>query len=130
MENIREDVINEIIASMCPLMDSKQLQILEGNVRSALHGVKLEKECTELSTQFDSTMRMLDYFEACKKLDGCKKNTLEQYRRTAKRLFDLVGKGFREITKDDVRYYLAIRAPQVGSNTLVNERRNLSSFFG
>ena len=41
-----------------------------------------------------------------------------------------MGKGYREITKDDVRYYLAVRAPQVGPNTLVNERRNLSSFFG
>lgn len=75
-------------------------------------------------------MHMIDCFAACKKLEGCRESTLDQYRRTAKRLFELTGKGYHDITKDDVRYYLAVRAPQVGPNTLVNERRNLSSIFG
>ena len=104
--------------------------MLEGAVRGALRGVKLEKECTELSTERDNTLHMIDCFVACKKLEGCRESTLEQYKRTAKRLFELTGKGYHDITKDDVRYYLAVRAPQVGPNTLVNERRNLSSYFG
>ena len=130
MPDIRENVINDVVTAMSPLMDSMELNMLEGAVRGALRGVKLEKECTELSTELDSTMHMLECFAACKKLEGCKENTLKQYIRTAKRLFVLVGKGYQEITKDDVRYYLAIRTPQVKPNTLVNERRNLSSFFG
>lgn len=130
MPDIRENVINDVVTAMSPLMDSMELNMLEGAVRGALRGVKLEKECTELSTELDSTLHMLDCFAACKKLEGCKESTLNQYKRTAKRLFALTGKGYRDITKDDVRYYLAIRAPQVGPNTLVNERRNLSSFFG
>lgn len=130
MPDIRENVINDVVTAMSPLMDSMELNMLEGAVRGALRGVKLEKECTELSTELDSTLHMLDCFAACKKLEGCRESTLAQYRRTAKRLFALVGKGYRDITKDDVRYYLAVRAPQVSPNTLVNERRNLSSFFG
>lgn len=130
MGDVRENVINDVVTAMSPLMDSVKLNMLEGAVRGALRGVKLEKECTELSTELDSTMHMLDCFAACKKLEGCCESTLDQYRRTAKRLFELTGKGYREITKDDVRYYLAVRAPQVGPNSLVNERRNLSSFFG
>lgn len=130
MPDIRENVINDVVTAMSPLMDSMELNMLEGAVRGALRGVKLEKECTELSTELDSTLHMLDCFAACKKLEGCKESTLDQYKRTAKRLFTLTGKGYRDITKDDVRYYLAIRAPQVAPNTLVNERRNLSSFFG
>ena len=130
MPNIRENVINDVVTAMSPLMDSVKLNMLEGAVRGALRGVKLEKECTELSTELDSTLHMLECFSACKKLEGCKESTLKQYARTAKRLFALVGKGYQEITKDDVRYYLAVRTPQVSPNTLVNERRNLSSFFG
>lgn len=130
MGDVRENVINDVVTAMSPLMDSVKLNMLEGAVRGALRGVKLERECTELSTELDSTMHMLDCFAACKKLEGCRESTLDQYRRTAKRLFELTGKGYREITKDDVRYYLAVRAPQVGPNSLVNERRNLSSFFG
>lgn len=130
MPDIRENVINDVVTAMSPLMDTMRLQMLEGAVRGALRGVKLELECTELSTDLDTTLHMIDCFAACKKLEGCKDSTLDQYLRTAKRLFALIGKGYREITKDDVRYYLAVRAPQVGPNTLVNERRNLSSFFG
>lgn len=128
--DIRENVINDVVTAMSPLMDSMELNMLEGAVRGALRGVKLEKECTELSTELDSTMHMIDCFVACKKLEGCRESTLEQYKRTAKRLFELTRKGYHDITKDDVRYYLAVRAPQVGPNTLVNERRNLSSIFG
>lgn len=130
MGDIRENVISDVVTAMSPLMDMMRLQMLEGAVRGALRGVKLELECTELSTDLDTTLHMIDCFAACKKLEGCKDSTLDQYLRTAKRLFALIGKGYREITKDDVRYYLAVRAPQVGPNTLVNERRNLSSFFG
>ena len=130
MSDIRENVINDVVTAMSPLMDSMELNMLEGAVRGALRGVRLEKECTELSTELDGTMHMIDCFVACKKLEGCREGTLEQYKRTAKRLFELTGKGYHDITKDDVRYYLAVRAPQVGPNTLVNERRNLSSYFG
>ena len=130
MGDIRENVINDVVTAMSPLMDTMRLQMLEGAVRGALRGVRLELECTALSTDLDTTLHMIDCFAACKKLEGCKDSTLDQYLRTAKRLFVLIGKGYREITKDDVRYYLAVRAPQVGPNTLVNERRNLSSFFG
>lgn len=130
MSDIRENVINDVVTAMSPLMDSMELNMLEGAVRGALRGVRLEKECTELSTELDGTMHMIDCFVACKKLEGCREGTLEQYKRTAKRLFELTGKGYHDITKDDVRYYLAVRAPQVGPNTLVNERRNLSSIFG
>ena len=130
MPDIRENVINDVVTAMSPLMDSMELNMLEGAVRGALRGVKLEKECTELSTERDNTLHMIDCFVACKKLEGCRESTLEQYKRTAKRLFELTRKGYHDITKDDVRYYLAVRAPQVGPNTLVNERRNLSSIFG
>lgn len=130
MEDIREDVINKIVASMSPLMDAVKLGMLEGAVRGALRGIKLEEECTELSTEMDDTWNTIKSFMANKKLEGCKDSTLDQYLRTVKRFFILIGKGYKEITKDDARYYLAVRAPQVAPNTLVNERRNLSSLFG
>lgn len=129
MVDVREDVISKIVAAMSPTMDVIHLQMLEGAVRGALHGIKLEEECTELSTQLDNTWHVLQCFAANKKLEGCKEKTLEQYLRTAKKFFGTIGKGYKDITKDDARYYLAMRAPLVGPNTLVNEKRNLSSLF-
>ena len=127
--DIRETVINDIISAMSPVVGVIQLQMLEGAVRGALRGINLEKECTELSTELDDTMHMLDVFKANKKLEGCVERTLDQYIRTAKRFFQFIGKGYRQIKKDDVKAYLFIREKLVGPNTLLNEKRNLSSLF-
>ena len=133
MENtgidIRETVINDIVRAMAPVVDSIRLQMLEGAVRGALHGLALEKESTELSTDLDNTKYMLQCFAAHKKLEGCTDSTLDQYMRTAVRFFAMVGKGYRQTVKDDIKYYLALRSGEVSQNTLVNEKRNLSSFF-
>ena len=133
MENtgidIRETVINDIVRAMAPVVDSIRLQMLEGAVRGALHGLAMERECTELATEFDNTEYMLQCFAAHKKLEGCTDTTLEQYLRTAVRFFKMANKGYQQIEKDDIKYYLAQRTRKVAQNTLVNEKRNLSSLF-
>lgn len=130
MIDMRESVINDVVRVMSPMMDSIHLQMLEGAVRGALHGMKLERECTELSTELDTTEYMLQCFAANKKLEGCTDTTIDQYLRTARRFFGTAQKGYRQATKDDIKYYLAQRSVQVAPNTLVNEKRNLSSLFG
>ena len=52
-KDMREQVINNIICAMSPVMETMRLQMLEGAVRGALHGMQLVKECTELSTEMD-----------------------------------------------------------------------------
>lgn len=127
--DMREQVVNNIICTMSPVMEAMHLQMLEGAVRGALHGMQLVKECTELSTEMDDTRYILECFAANKKLEGCTELTLDQYLRTARRFFLQTGKGYKYITKDDVKYYLALRSQQVRPNTLNNEKRNLSSLF-
>lgn len=127
--DIREQVVNNIICTMSPVMDVMHLQMLEGAVRGALHRVRIIKECTELTTELDDTRYILECFAVNKKLEGCTELTLDQYLRTARRFFLQVGKGYKHITKDDVKYYLALRSQQVRPNTLNNEKRNLSSLF-
>lgn len=123
-------MVNEIVRAMAPVVETIQLQMLEGAVRGALHGITLEKEQTGVSTELDTTEYMLQCFLASKKLEGCQPGTLDQYLRTARRFFAIAGKGYRQTTKDDIKYYLAIRTGQISANTLVNEKRNLSSVFG
>lgn len=129
-QDMRETVVREIVCAMAPVVESIQLQMLEGAVRGALRGMILERERTELSTELDTTEYMLQCFAANKKLEGCQPTTIDQYLRTARRFFAMAGKGYRQATKDDIKYYLAIRTGQISANTLVNEKRNLSSVFG
>ena len=127
--NTKEMVINDVIKAMAPVITIMQLQMLEGAIRGALHGMKIEQECTALSTELDGTDYVLQSFAANKKLEGCQDSTIEQYLLTARKFFDLSGKGYKRITKDDVKYYLATRSGKVSPNTLVNEKRHLSSIF-
>ena len=130
MQDIRENVINDVVTAMSPVVDNIRLQMLEGAVRGALHGVALSRECTEIATDMDITQHMIDVFAANKRLEGCQEGTLEQYLRTINRFFLTSPHGFQDVTKDDIKFYLAERKEVVAPNTLVNEKRNLSSFFG
>ena len=86
--------------------------------------------CREAGVTSDVYKRQLQCFVANKKLEGCQPTTIDQYLRTARRFFAMAGKGYQQTTKDDIKYYLAIRTGQIAANTLVNEKRNLSSVFG
>ena len=126
----KEIVIQNIIAAMGPLMEAVQLQALENVVRQNLHGLTLEEECTALSTWLDDNAHVINVFLASKKLEGCKRVTLIQYKTTAYQFFSRIRKNYRDVTKDDIKVYLAWRMQRVKPNTLLNTKRNLSSFFG
>lgn len=129
MVDNREKVIHEVLGTMSPMIDSMKLSMLEGAIRCTLRGMKIEEECTELSTEFDNTDLVIDYFCASKKVEGCVDATIEQYKRTAQYFFRLINKGYKHIAKDDVKAFIAHRAALVSPNTVNNERRNLSSLF-
>lgn len=126
----KEIVIHNILASMGPILEAIQLQALENAIRQNLKGLCLEEECTQLSTWLDDNEHMIRVFLASKKLEGCKGKSLEQYRITAQQFFGYIQKNFRDVTKDDVKIFLAFRMRDVKPNTLRNSRLNLSTFFG
>lgn len=125
----KEMIINEIIVSMQQYLDREQLRTLDNVLRIKMRGIKLEDECTELSTETDDNMYILKVFAANKKLEGCKDNTIEQYLRQTKDLLEKVNKNYKRITKDDVKCYLAAYSQGVKPNTVANAKRFLSSFF-
>lgn len=126
----KDAVINNIIAAMGTILNTVQLSVLENTVRQNLRGMKIEEECTQLSTWSDDNEHMITIFLANKKIEGCKQGSLEQYKGTAKQFFRYTKKNFRDITKDDVKLYLAYRMQTVKPTTARNSKLNLSTFFG
>lgn len=125
----KEIVIQSIVTAMSVILNTVQLQALDNVLREKLHGLRIEEECTQLSTWNDDNDYMVKVFYANKKLEGCKDNTLEQYMLSARQLFEFTNKNYRDITKEDLKYYMAVRSQKVKRNTLVNTKHNLSSFF-
>ncbi len=125
----KELVIHSIITAMSPSLGSEELRHLDDILREKLHGLKLEEESTELSTWTDDNGYIIKMFLASKKLIGCKDGSLEQYALSIRQFFEMVNKNYRDVKKDDIKYFLAVRSGEVQHNTLANIKSNLSSFF-
>lgn len=125
----KEMVIHNILAAMGPILETIQLQALENAIRQNMQGLTLEEECTQLSTWLDDNAHVVSIFLASKKLEGCKKDTLIQYKTTARLFFSVIQKNYRDVTKDDIKIFMARRMQNVKQSTLLNTKRNLSSLF-
>lgn len=125
----KELYIHNSIADMAEYFDADQLHNLEYIMRKNLKGKNIVSESTELSTWLDDNEHVIKIFLASKKLEGCKDSTLIQYKLSACQFFTQVQKNYRDVTKDDVKLYIAYRMKAVKQTTLLNTKRNLSSFF-
>ena len=125
----KEIVINNVIIAMQDRINSEQLRELDNILRINLMGMKIEEECTELSTETDDNMYILKVFAANKKLEGCKEKTIEQYARYTKNFLNDTNKNYKNVTKDDIKMHLAIYSTRVAPNTVANAKKFLSAFF-
>jgi site-specific recombinase XerD len=90
----------------------------------------LTREEIALSTDvLPANEQFLKRFIAIKTIKGCAASTLKYYALCMAQFFKMVQKPVRDITTNDIRYYLAIRAKVCGKVTLDNELRVLRSFF-
>lgn len=129
MVEAKEMVINGILAAVQQAMTSIQLQIIEQAIRENMHGYVLEKECTELATTLDDNLYILEVFSANKKLEGCTNDTIEQYVRSTRNFLEWANKNYKDITKDDVKFYLAVYGRGKKQNTIANMKRYLGAFY-
>ncbi len=126
----KEIIVNEIIIVMQDHLNADQLHILDEVLCLKLRGIRFEEECTELSTQQDDNEYMIKLFAANKRLEGCREQTISHYIRQNRDLLEKLNKNYKDITKDDIKYYLAIYSQRVKPNTVVNVKRYLSTFYG
>ena len=128
---MKEKIINDIILSFSTILDIEKLRDVENILRIKLHGIKLENKSTELSTHSDDNEYILKLFIANKKLENKSDKSIEQYVLTTKKMLDSLNKNYKDITTDDIKYYLAIYQTQrkVTSNTIANMKRFISAFY-
>ncbi len=129
MPNCKEQITNKVIVKMSNEVDATTLRCLENILREALYPFKVEEECTELSTQMDDNRYMIEIFSANKKLEGCKETSIAQYTRAATSFLETVNKNYKDITKEDVKMYLAVYSRGRKQNTVCNMKKFLSAFF-
>jgi integrase/recombinase XerD len=127
---MKERIINEILMQMEPHINTETLRILETVIIKALYYVEVQKKETELSTELDDNLYLLDLYEMHVTKDGLSEKTVRAYMGAMKNMLCVTDKNIRHITAVDIKYYLDMYAGKGNSvRTVNNERRFLSAVF-
>lgn len=128
---IKNELITNILMKLSKTIDDENLRIIENVLIVSLGKYVIKEECTELSVCDDSSMKLLKYFIANKRLLGLSENTLDRYYQQNIQLLDFINKPINDITTDDIRWYLAVRKEQSNlcNNTVNGMRRCITSMF-
>ena len=130
-----DKIVDEVMLCMEDAgLTADQLQRLSNALTVKLHGYQLVEECTQVVPvdQEAQWQRVLRLWLATKRLENCSPGTLENYRRCIVMLMQGIGKQLRDITTNDLRYYLALYQERrgIGLAYLETMRHYISSFFG
>jgi site-specific recombinase XerD len=125
-----EELIRRIIAAMGNDLTAEQNRKLE-NVLIIKLTEFLHKD-TEVSTTPADWEKILNHYLGCKKLENCADGTIANYRRTLQIMYSAVGKNIRDITANDLRYFMAryIETRKISLQYSENIRHILTGFFG
>lgn len=127
---MKERIINDVLMQMEPHISTEELRILETVIIKALYYVDVSKKETELSTEMDDNLYLLQGYEMNVKKDGLSPKTVKAYMGAMRNMLCVTGKNIRHITSVDIKYYLDQYTAKGNSvRTVNNERRFLSAVF-
>lgn len=125
---MKDELITEIEQEMLKILDNAQLEALHKVLKTVFANVEvaISGESTPITNQ-----SLVSDFLAAKRIEGCSEKTLTYYRKTIIGALDVIGKGVKHITTEDLRgYFTGIQAEKdLSKVTMDNIRRILSSFF-
>ncbi len=104
-----ELILEKVINTMLPHLDSGQMEQLHNALYINFHGVEVREECYEVAeTGIDGDALKVKMFVASKKAVNRQENTLKQYTTEICKMLDFLGKRIEDITAMDLRYYYGV----------------------
>lgn len=125
---LKEDMLVEL--SSC--LDNESVQKVSNVIDMVAYKYNIEERSSELAVYDDCNQRILKRFIATKRLAGLSEKSITQYSNTVCGLFSSIHQPLKDITTNDIRYYLADYKSRnnISNSSLDNMRRYLSTFFG
>ena len=119
-----EEKLVNILNQMAEYLNISQMKKLQEVLLKNL----AQPETTKVETTNDTYLQM---FLDAKKFEGCSERTLQYYRVTVEKMFQMLKTPVRKITTEEIRTYLSEyqKINNCGKVTIDNVRRNISSFF-
>lgn len=130
MADYKTKLISEVSEALVGQISQNDIEIVSDEMAIALRDYELTKRVTELVKYDGANEMILKRYKACLVIAGRSPKTIEQYERTAKKLFIALQKNYVDMSVSDLRYFLAYEKSRgVSNRTLENTRVQVSSFF-
>ena len=127
IRRITENIKAELIQSG---MSSEQVQYIGQIISLELGKYEVTEKPTAVSIRDNSDIEIISRYFLAKATAGLSPRSLKYYKFVINRFFNVVRKHIKEVTADDIRYYLTkLRLGGVKLTSIDNERRALSSLF-
>ena len=128
---INDEIKNRILMEMNGVIGDAELRQLKMCLDRNFYGVTVMDNCTDIVKQDMITNEtMLHRFIFEKRIEGLSGNTLSQYKRETLRFFSVINKHFKDITSDDINFYLAtLMSNGISVNSVDNSRKFIKPFF-
>lgn len=131
-QDVKEQFLYEVLDGVGEVLGEEDVKRVQNALWRIMHKYEITLKKYELVQYEESEdVRAFNMFFAVKKVEGCSPKTLRVYRYSVTRFMKIVNKPLKDITTNDIRYYLVVlmQNEHLSPKTLNSERRNVSSFF-
>lgn len=104
----KEKLIRSLENSLIEKVDTSTVQLVVSQIIRVLNDYEVTEYCKDIVVYDNENERIMKRYCACLMVDGKSKNTIYQYRRTAEKLSNFIGKSFKQMGVYDIRYYLSM----------------------
>ena len=130
--NVEEELINKIMMRVQKYVSDDDLPNVKDDVICCVYGYEIsEKQKYEVIEYDDYNGKIMNLYLGSLAIEGKSPKTIQRYELVLRMFFDRLEKNIREITTNDLRYYLACYKEQrhVSGTTLDGMRRVFTAFF-
>lgn len=123
-----DELINKIVNAMDDLTPEQIRKLKNVLIINLNDQLKLKNEVSTCPSDWE---QVLNHYLGCKKLENCADGTLKNYQRTLRIMYTEIGKDIRNITTNDLRYFLAryIEHRKISLQYSESIRHTLNGFF-
>lgn len=128
---MKEKLILEIKTAMTEIVSQQQMELLNIVLLRSLDNLYITEIDTKIKCSKTYNHKLLSFFIASKKVEGCSDKSLKYYINTIEKLLQKIDKSVIDISTNDLRTYLSDYQELKKSSrvTIDNMRRIFSSFF-
>lgn len=128
---MKEKLILEIKTAMTEIMNHQQMELLNVVLYRSFDNLCITEIDTEIKCSKSNNLKLLSFFIASKKVEGCSDKSMKYYISTIEKMLQKISKSIVDISTNDLRNYLSEYHELKKSSrvTIDNMRRIFSSFF-